>query len=63
VTPRLRALIAALAVLLGLFAVPSSQAAVATVRQTGDLTMADGTTLRYTVVRPAAGGRLPTLFE
>ncbi|HUR51755.1 MAG TPA: CocE/NonD family hydrolase, partial [Mycobacteriales bacterium] len=61
---RVRGLLAALAVLLGLLAVPSSQAAaVPTVRQSGDLTMADGTTLRYTVVRPAKGGRLPTLFE
>jgi putative CocE/NonD family hydrolase len=60
---RARGLLAALAVLIGLFAVPSSQAAVATVRTTGDLTMSDGTTLRYTVVRPANGGKLPTLFE
>jgi putative CocE/NonD family hydrolase len=59
-----RVLLLVLASLLGLLAVPSSGAApVATVRQTGDLTMADGTTLRYTVVRPVNGGRLPTLFE
>jgi len=33
------------------------------VRLTGDLTMTDGTTLRYTVVRPAGAQKLPTLFE
>ncbi|MDP9183505.1 MAG: CocE/NonD family hydrolase [Actinomycetota bacterium] len=61
---RARALLLALGVLLGLFAVPSSQAAtVQTIRQTADLTMADGTTLRYTVVRPKNGRKLPTLFE
>ena len=62
---RARALVIALAALLGLLVVPSggSAATVPVTRVTGDLTMSDGTTLRYTVVRPANGGRLPTLFE
>jgi putative CocE/NonD family hydrolase len=54
-------------VLLCLLAVPlaarASQAAVATVRDTGYLTMSDGVRLRYTVERPATGGPYPTLFE
>jgi putative CocE/NonD family hydrolase len=62
---RARALLIALAALLGLLVVPSggSAATVPVTRVTGDLTMKDGTTLRYTVVRPTGGGRLPTLFE
>ena len=44
---------------------PAAAAAgpVPTVREAGYLTMADGTQLAYTVVRPAAPGRYPTLFE
>ena len=59
-----RALLLALTAVAALLAVPqSSSAAIATVRTTGDLTMADGTTLRYAVVRPATQAKLPTLFE
>lgn len=39
------------------------RATVATVRTAGYLTMADGTELAYTVVRPARAGHYPTLFE
>src|SRR5687768_4414805 len=37
--------------------------AVATVTETNYLTMADGTQLKYTLVRPATGGPFGTLFE
>lgn len=59
---KLRVLALSFALLAGLVAAPSD-AAVQTVRASGDLTMSDGTTLRYTVVRPAGSSRLPTLFE
>ena len=42
---------------------PAPARTVAVTRTVGDLTMADGTRLRYTVVTPAGGQRLPTLFE
>jgi uncharacterized protein len=38
-------------------------AEIATVRETGYLTMEDGVQLHYTVVRPASGAPVPTLFE
>jgi putative CocE/NonD family hydrolase len=46
-----------------LSAPPASADTVATERITGDLTMADGVKLRYTVVKPVGGAALPTLFE
>jgi hypothetical protein len=63
------AAVAALAALLsvvppvGPAAAAPAEGPVATVRTAGYLTMADGTQLAYTVVRPAAPGRYPTLFE
>lgn len=61
---RSRLLLLVLALLAALLAVPqASNAATPTTRVTGDLTMKDGTTLRYTVVRPAGTKKLPTLFE
>ena len=43
---------------------PAAAAAeVATVTEQGYVTMADGTDLAYTIVRPATGGPFPTLFE
>ena len=64
---RLRPL-TALVVLLPVLAVsipaaPAAQAEVPTVQEQGYLTMADGTDLAYTVVRPAGDGPFPTLFE
>jgi putative CocE/NonD family hydrolase len=55
----------ALGAMLGLLLVPSgsSAATVPVTRITGDLTMRDGTTLRYTVVRPTGSAKRPTLFE
>ena len=41
----------------------TADAAPEPVRESGYLTMADGTNLRYTVVRPAGEGPFPTLFE
>jgi putative CocE/NonD family hydrolase len=60
-------LLVALLLTLPLFALlpaaPATAAGVATQTQTGDLTMDDGVLLRYTVVSPVGGGKLPTLFE
>lgn len=59
-----RALLLVIAALGALLTVPqTSSAATPTVRISGDLTMRDGVTLRYTVVRPEGTHRLPTLFE
>jgi putative CocE/NonD family hydrolase len=59
-----RALTLLLAVLaLGLLAPTRGAAAASTVREQGYLTMADGTKLAYTLVRPAGPGPFPTLFE
>jgi putative CocE/NonD family hydrolase len=60
--PRLMLLV--LAVLAALLVIPqTSSAAVPTTRTSGDLTMRDGVTLHYTVVRPSGNAKLPTLFE
>jgi putative CocE/NonD family hydrolase len=59
-----RALLLTFAALAALLVIPQqSSAATPTVRLSSDLTMADGTTLHYTVVRPAGNKKLPTLFE
>jgi putative CocE/NonD family hydrolase len=47
----------------GLTAPPAQAAPVATETVSGYLPMADGVRLRYTVVRPVGGAKLPTLFE
>ena len=58
------ALLLAAALSIGLAPLFHADAAtVATRTLTGDLTMADGVTLHYTVVTPKAAGRRPTLFE
>src|SRR4051812_28298875 len=59
------ALLLAAAVSIGLAPLFSARAdsTVATKRVTGDLVMADGTRLRYTVVTPAKAAHRPTLFE
>jgi predicted acyl esterase len=59
---RLLALAATVAALLTL--APTASADVpAAVREQGYLTMADGTKLAYTLVRPAGPGPFPTLLE
>jgi putative CocE/NonD family hydrolase len=57
------ALAAAGVVVPGLAAPPAHAATVATETVSGYLPMSDGVRLRYTVVRPAGGAKLPTLFE
>jgi putative CocE/NonD family hydrolase len=62
----LRRVLRRLLLLLALVAtlgVAHAGAAAPTTRTTGYLTMADGTKLAYTVVRPAGPGPFPTLFE
>lgn len=61
----MRRLLALLAVLLaaGLPGARPAAADAPTVREQGYVTMADGTKLAYTVVRPAGDGPFPTLFE
>jgi putative CocE/NonD family hydrolase len=59
---RALALLVALTALLGL-APTSATGAPATVQEQGYLTMADGTKLAYTLIRPAGPGPFPTLFE
>jgi putative CocE/NonD family hydrolase len=60
---RALALLLALTALAGLLAMPRADAEEPVVRESGYLTMADGTRLRYTVVRPPGDGPFPTLFE
>jgi len=55
--------IAALVAVLLTFAPPPSSSAAAPVREQGYLTMADGTKLAYTLVRPPGPGPFPTLLE